>query len=86
MEKTLYLRRRKTTKYKKHEDMDVKGIYTAADNRYEDADALYKRCGKSGVLLPKISLGFWHNFGGVDPYERSRAITHYAFDHGITHF
>lgn len=37
-------------------------------------------------MLPKISLGFWHNFGGVDPYERSRAITHYAFDHGITHF
>ena len=66
--------------------MDVKGIYTAAANRYADADALYKRCGKSGVLLPKISLGFWHNFGGVDPYERSRAITHYAFDHGITHF
>lgn len=38
------------------------------------------------MLLPKVSLGFWHNFGGVDPYERSRAITHYAFDHGITHF
>ncbi len=66
--------------------MDVKGIYTADANRYSDAEALYKRCGKSGVLLPKVSLGFWHNFGGVDPYERSRAITHYAFDHGITHF
>lgn len=66
--------------------MDLKGIYTADANRYTDAEALYKRCGKSGVLLPKISLGFWHNFGGVDPYERSRAITHYAFDHGITHF
>jgi L-glyceraldehyde 3-phosphate reductase len=38
------------------------------------------------VLLPKVSLGFWHNFGSVDPYERSREITHYAFDHGITHF
>ena len=38
------------------------------------------------MLLPKVSLGFWHNFGGVDPYERSRAITHYAFDNGITHF
>ena len=37
-------------------------------------------------MLPKVSLGFWHNFGGIDPYERSRAITHYAFDHGITHF
>lgn len=66
--------------------MDVKGNYTAATNRYADAESLYQRCGKSGVLLPKISLGFWHNFGGVDPYERSRAITHYAFDHGITHF
>lgn len=66
--------------------MDLKEIYTADANRYTDAEALYKRCGKSGVLLPKISLGFWHNFGGVDPYERSRAITHYAFDHGITHF
>ena len=46
----------------------------------------YERCGRSGVLLPKLSLGFWHNFGSVDPYERSREITHYAFDHGITHF
>jgi L-glyceraldehyde 3-phosphate reductase len=46
----------------------------------------YERCGRSGVLLPKVSLGFWHNFGSVDPYERSREITHYAFDHGITHF
>ena len=66
--------------------MDLKGIYTADSNRYSDAEALYRRCGKSGILLPKISLGFWHNFGGVDPYERSRAITHYAFDHGIPHF
>ena len=46
----------------------------------------YERCGHSGVLLPKVSLGFWHNFGSVDPYERSREITHYAFDHGVTHF
>lgn len=66
--------------------MDLKGIYTASAQRYADAEAFYKRCGNSGVLLPKVSLGFWHNFGGVDPYERSRAITHYAFDHGITHF
>ena len=66
--------------------MDIKGIYHADANRYSDAEALYKRCGKSGILLPKISLGFWHNFGEVDPYERSRAITHYTFDHGITHF
>ncbi len=66
--------------------MDLKEIYQADANRYTDSEALYVRCGKSGVLLPKISLGFWHNFGGVDPYERSRAISHYAFDHGITHF
>ena len=66
--------------------MDIKGSYTADARRYDDSASLYQRCGKSGVLLPKVSLGFWHNFGGVDPYERSRAITHYAFDHGITHF
>lgn len=66
--------------------MELKTNYTASAQRYADAEALYQRCGKSGVLLPKISLGFWHNFGGVDPYERSRAITHYAFDHGICHF
>lgn len=47
---------------------------------------MYRRCGRSGVLLPKVSLGFWHNFGDDDPYNRCRAITHYAFDHGITHF
>lgn len=66
--------------------MDLKGFYMPSENRYDDSDNLYRRCGRSGVMLPKISLGFWHNFGGVDPYERSRAITHYAFDHGITHF
>lgn len=66
--------------------MDLKGIYTASAQRYADAEVFYQRCGNSGVLLPKVSLGFWHNFGGVDLYERSRAITHYAFDHGITHF
>ena len=60
--------------------------YTPSPSRYGDSAALYARCGHSGVLLPKVSLGFWHNFGSIDPYERSRAITHYAFDHGITHF
>ena len=59
--------------------------YIADDNRYENGME-YMRCGRSGVMLPKVSLGFWHNFGAVDPYERSREITHYAFDHGITHF
>ena len=66
--------------------MNIKQRYTADEHRYDDSSSLYVRCGRSGVLLPKISLGFWHNFGGIDPYERSRAITHYAFDHGITHF
>ena len=60
--------------------------YTAASERYAQKDTLYNRCGKSGVLLPKISLGFWHNFGADAPFERSRAITRYAFDHGIIHF
>ena len=59
--------------------------YLAAPMRY-DGGMKYERSGRSGVLLPKVSLGFWHNFGGVDPYERSREITRYAFDHGITHF
>ena len=66
--------------------MNLKERYVADAHRYDDFDRMYQRCGTSGVLLPKISLGFWHNFGGVDPYERSRAISHYAFDHGITHF
>ena len=66
--------------------MDIKNQYTPASDRYDNAEQMYRRCGRSGVLLPKISLGFWHNFGSVDLYERSRQITHYAFDHGITHF
>ena len=65
--------------------MNVKQQYVASTDRYSNAD-FYRRCGRSGVLLPKVSLGFWHNFGAGDSYERSRAITHYAFDHGITHF
>lgn len=59
--------------------------YIADEHRY-DCGMKYERCGRSGVLLPKVSLGFWHNFGGVDDYDRSRAIVRYAFDHGITHF
>ena len=46
----------------------------------------FERCGRSGVLLPKVSLGFWHNFGGVDDYDRCRRIVRYAFDHGVVHF
>jgi len=61
------------------------GQYLADDNRYESGME-YERCGRSGVRLPRVSLGFWHNFGGNDSYDRSREITRYAFDHGITHF
>ena len=46
----------------------------------------YARCGKSGILMPKISLGLWHNFGGVDVYENSKEMVLRAFDQGITHF
>jgi L-glyceraldehyde 3-phosphate reductase len=46
----------------------------------------YRRCGNSGIKLPEISLGLWHNFGGVDIYENYRAILQLAFDSGITHF
>ena len=63
----------------------MKESYFADKDRYTNG-MVYERCGRSGVMLPKVSLGFWHNFGSVDPYERSREITHYAFDHGITHF
>lgn len=59
-------------------------MYKAAEERYEGMR--YERCGRSGVLLPAISLGLWHNFGAVDPLTRSRDMLHYAFDHGITHF
>lgn len=61
-------------------------LYQASPERYSLSNCIYSRCGRSGVLLPKVSLGFWHNFGGDAPLERSRAITRFAFDHGITHF
>jgi L-glyceraldehyde 3-phosphate reductase len=59
-------------------------MYVAAPNRYDTMR--YNRCGRSGLKLPAVSLGLWHNFGGVDPYERSRALVRRAFDLGITHF
>ena len=46
----------------------------------------YNRCGKSGILMPKISLGLWHNFGGVDTYENGKDMVIRAFELGITHF
>ena len=59
--------------------------YVAAPNRYANS-ALYRRCGRSGLKLPAVSLGLWHNFGGVAPYANGRALVLRAFDHGITHF
>jgi len=59
-------------------------MYTASDKRYEDM--IYKRCGNSGLLLPAISLGLWHNFGGVDVFQDGRNVIRHAFDRGITHF
>src|SRR6188768_3835913 len=58
--------------------------YTPLQQRY--ATMQYNRCGKSGLLLPAISLGLWHNFGSVDVFENGRKIIHHAFDNGITHF
>lgn len=58
--------------------------YVPATSRYDAMQ--YRRCGNSGIMLPAISLGLWHNFGGVDPLENSRAMLRRAFDLGITHF
>lgn len=58
--------------------------YTAAENRYEKMK--YRRCGKSGIKLPLLSLGLWHNFGDHDDLETGRRILRTAFDSGITHF
>lgn len=59
-------------------------MYKASEQRYQSMP--YNRCGKWGLKLPAISLGLWHNFGGVDVFENGRQILHRAFDLGITHF
>lgn len=58
--------------------------YLPAETRYERVD--YRRCGRSGLLLPRLSLGLWHNFGGAQPSEAARRMVFKAFDLGITHF
>ena len=58
--------------------------YQPSENRYKFMQ--YRRCGKSGIKLPAISLGLWHNFGHVDDMDNFRKILHFAFDSGITHF
>lgn len=58
--------------------------YIPDEKRYENMK--YNRCGSSGIKLPAISLGFWHNFGGINTFENGRALVRRAFDLGITHF
>ncbi len=58
--------------------------YTPSDTRYQTMQ--YRRCGKSGLKLPALSLGLWHNFGDTGNFENMREMCHTAFDHGITHF
>jgi L-glyceraldehyde 3-phosphate reductase len=58
--------------------------YVPADDRYDGLP--YRRCGRSGLKLPAISLGLWHNFGDEQPLEQQRAVLRHAFDRGITHF
>jgi L-glyceraldehyde 3-phosphate reductase len=58
--------------------------YQANPSRYKNMP--YRRCGKSGLMLPALSLGLWHNFGAIDSLENARAILQLAFDSGITHF
>ncbi len=68
----------------KTHDSNETGVYVAREQRYEDM--VYRRCGRSGILLPAISMGLWHNFGHVDNQETGRQILKTCFDHGITHF
>ena len=63
----------------------INPIYSADKARYSGG-MKYRRCGKSGILLPEVSLGLWHNFGDVDTLANSLRMAHFAFDKGITHF
>ncbi len=60
--------------------------YIASPKRYDAANDTYRRCGNSGILLPKVSLGFWQNFGADASFENCRSIARLAFDNGVTHF
>lgn len=64
--------------------MDTSSLYTAAADRYQRV--LYARCGRSGLRLPRISLGLWQNFGGTASFQNAREMILKSFDHGITHF
>ena len=58
--------------------------YTASEKRYETMK--YRKCGESGLKLPEVSLGLWHNFGANDDFENMKQMCFTAFDHGVTHF
>ena len=58
--------------------------YAANPDQYRNTS--FRRCGRSGIQLPLVSLGLWQNFGGVDVFETSRAVLRRAFDRGMTHF
>ena len=64
--------------------MEEKVMYNASEKRYENM--IYNRCGNSGLKLPAVSLGLWHNFGDTSSYETMKQICFTAFDNGITHF
>ena len=59
-------------------------MYQPSENRYDEM--IYKRCGNSGLKLPRLSIGLWHNFGSITPFGTQQAILRTAFDNGITHF
>src|ERR1035437_1647059 len=58
--------------------------YVPDEQRYQQAE--FRRCGRSGIVLPPVSLGLWQNFGGPDVFETGRAVIRRAFDRGVTHF
>ena len=62
----------------------IEPVYSPTPTRYDAMQ--YRRCGKSGILLPALSLGLWHNFGSHKPMQEIKAMAHYAFDKGICHF
>ncbi len=64
----------------------INPVYSPASGRYDESGMQFRRVGRSGVLLPELSLGLWHNFGDVNPLSNSMAMAHCAFDHGIIHF
>lgn len=66
--------------------MTLQIAYEAASTRYDHAEQMYQRCGNSGVLLPRISLGLWKGFGGNRSLSECQDLLHTAFDHGIVHF